>query len=77
MVLRKLAPGGIFVTQSGPAGILSCKEVFTSIHATVRSVFPSVLSYAQHIPSFCDAWGFNIGFSEAKQVGMHSTAEGF
>ena len=27
VVSRKLAPGGIFVTQSGPAGVISCTEV--------------------------------------------------
>lgn len=27
IVATRLAPGGIFVTQSGPAGFLSCKEV--------------------------------------------------
>ncbi|KAG2429255.1 hypothetical protein HXX76_011024 [Chlamydomonas incerta] len=68
VVLKKLAPGGIFITQSGPAGFLSCKEVFSSIHATVRSVFPAVVPYAQHIPSFCDIWGYNMAFSDAAQT---------
>ena len=27
VINSKLAPGGIFVTQSGPAGVLSCTEV--------------------------------------------------
>lgn len=27
VVSKKLAPGGIFVTQSGPAGVISCTEV--------------------------------------------------
>ena len=67
-MLRKLAPGGVFVTQSGPAGFLSCREVFTAIHATLRSVFPTVVPYAQHIPSFCDAWGFNLAFRDTHQV---------
>lgn len=30
VVLEKLNPGGIFITQSGPAGILSCTEVSTT-----------------------------------------------
>ncbi|GFR43194.1 hypothetical protein Agub_g4186 [Astrephomene gubernaculifera] len=75
VVLRKLAPGGVFVTQSGPAGFLSCREVFASIHATVRSVFPAVLAYAQHIPSFCDTWGFNIGFQDPQQAPVLSPEE--
>ncbi|KAL6760201.1 S-adenosyl-L-methionine-dependent methyltransferase [Haematococcus lacustris] len=65
VVRRKLAPGGIFVTQSGPAGLLSAKEVFSTIHRTVSSVFPTVVPYAQHIPSFCECWGFNLAFSHA------------
>ncbi|PNH04653.1 Thermospermine synthase ACAULIS5 [Tetrabaena socialis] len=69
VVLAKLAPGGIFITQSGPAGFLSCQEVFTSIHATTCSVFPgTVIPYAQHIPSFCDVWGFNMAFTDPHQV---------
>ena len=27
VVKRKLAPGGVFVTQSGPAGVLSATQV--------------------------------------------------
>ena len=56
VVQPKLNPDGIFVTQSGPAGVLSSTEVFTAIHSTLHSVFPSVLPYAQHIPSYNDAW---------------------
>lgn len=56
VVKPKLKPDGIFVTQSGPAGVLSSTEVFTAIHSTLYSVFPSVLPYAQHIPSYNDAW---------------------
>ncbi len=56
VVKPKLSPDGIFVTQSGPAGVLSSTEVFTAIHSTLHSVFPSVLPYAQHVPSYNDAW---------------------
>lgn len=56
VVEPKLKSDGIFVTQSGPAGVLSSTEVFTAIHSTLHSVFPSVLPYAQHIPSYNDAW---------------------
>jgi thermospermine synthase len=28
VVKRKLAPGGVFVTQSGPAGVLSATQVY-------------------------------------------------
>ncbi len=56
VVQRKLAPDGIFVTQSGPAGVLSCCEVFTAINRTIAAVFPRVMPYTQHIPSYVDTW---------------------
>jgi thermospermine synthase len=67
VVLPKLNPGGIFITQSGPAGFLSCTEVFTCINATLRSVFPKVVSYTQHMPVFCDVWGWNMALTEPSQ----------
>lgn len=56
VVKPKLNSDGIFVTQSGPAGVLSSTEVFTAIHKTLQSAFPAVVPYAQHIPSYNDAW---------------------
>ncbi len=73
VVLPKLNPGGIFITQSGPCGFNSCTEVFTCINRTLAHVFPKVTPYAQHIPSFCDAWGYNMAFVDAKQVGLGSS----
>lgn len=70
VVLRKLNPGGIFITQSGPAGFLSCTEVFTCINATLRSVFPKVLPYTQHMPVFCDVWGWNMALTDPSQADM-------
>ncbi|KAK9811139.1 hypothetical protein WJX73_006141 [Symbiochloris irregularis] len=64
VIKTKLAEGGIFVTQSGPAGVLTCTEVFTPIASTLKSVFPSIKSYAAHIPSFVDAWGWNLATSD-------------
>ncbi|KAF7830427.1 thermospermine synthase ACAULIS5 [Senna tora] len=54
----KLNNNGIFVTQAGPAGILSHKEVFTSIYNTTKQVFKYVTAYTAHIPSFADTWGW-------------------
>ncbi|GBF87456.1 spermine synthase [Raphidocelis subcapitata] len=68
VVLKKLNPGGIFITQSGPAGILSCTEVFTAINCTLRSVFPRVLPYTQHMPVYCDVWGWNMALTDPKQA---------
>lgn len=68
VIRQKLNPGGIFITQSGPAGFLSCTEVFTCINATLRSVFPHVLPYAQHMPVFCDVWGWNMALTDPAQA---------
>lgn len=68
VVQRKLNPGGIFIGQAGPAGMLSATEVFSSIGLTLKTVFPKVLSYHAHFPSFCDEWGFHMALPDASQV---------
>jgi len=61
MCHRKLAKGGVFVTQSGPGGALNMKDVWTPVYRTLASSsFDHVFAYRAHIPSFFDAWGFNI-----------------
>ncbi|KAF6157109.1 hypothetical protein GIB67_041570 [Kingdonia uniflora] len=54
----KLNHNGIFVTQAGPAGVLTHKEVFSSIYNTLKHVFKYVTAYTAHIPSFVDTWGW-------------------
>ncbi|XVE97749.1 hypothetical protein REPUB_Repub03eG0045400 [Reevesia pubescens] len=54
----KLNENGIFVTQAGPAGIFTHKEVFSSIYNTIKQVFKYVLAYTAHVPSFADTWGW-------------------
>ncbi|EOA28693.1 hypothetical protein CARUB_v10024919mg [Capsella rubella] len=54
----KLSLNGIFVTQAGPAGIFTHKEVFTSIYNTLKQVFKYVKAYTAHVPSFADTWGW-------------------
>ncbi|KAJ3677092.1 hypothetical protein LUZ60_002816 [Juncus effusus] len=54
----KLNYKGIFVTQAGPAGVFTHKEVFTSIYNTLNHVFKHVKAYTTHIPSFADTWGW-------------------
>ena len=61
VVKNKLSDNGIFVTQSGPAGILSHDQVFSPIHNTVKQVFGKAIPFSQHIPSFADTWGWNMG----------------
>ncbi|GMN63239.1 hypothetical protein TIFTF001_032372 [Ficus carica] len=64
----KLKPNGIFVTQAGPAGIFTHKEVFTSIHNTIKQVFKHVMAYTAHIPSFADTWGWVMASDEPFSV---------
>lgn len=43
-------------------------QVFTAINCTLRSVFPRVVPYSQHMPVFCDVWGYNLALTDASQV---------
>jgi len=63
-VLSKLNTGGIFVTQSGGAGLLTYMECFTVIHNTMRVSFPKAYPYLSEIPSFGSPWGFNMGLKD-------------
>ncbi len=56
----RLKPGGILVTQSGPAGYLSLHECFTTIINTLGSLFGYSRSYQAHVPSFITLWGFGM-----------------
>ena len=60
----RLKPGGILVTQSGPAGYLSLRECFTTIYKTLAGVFAHARAYQTHIPSFITLWGFTIASDE-------------
>lgn len=64
MCLSKLNPGGIFVTQSGQAGVKRHHLVWSPVNATLRQVFPAVRAYNQAVYSFMDEWGWNIAFSD-------------
>ena len=56
----KLNPGGILVTQSGPAGLLSYQECFTTIRKTLAGVFNHTIPAHVHIPAFQTLWGFTL-----------------
>ena len=56
----KLNPGGILVTQSGPAGLLSYQECFTTIYRTLISAFTHTVPIQVHIPAFQTLWGFSL-----------------
>lgn len=72
VVKPKLNPGGIFVTQAGPAGVLSHKEVFTSIYNTLRNVFTYVVAYSAHVPSYADTWGWVVASDQPMMNNMSS-----
>ena len=56
----RLKPGGILVTQSGPAGLLSHQECFTTINRTLSATFAHCVPCQVHVPAFQTLWGFNI-----------------
>ena len=56
----KLAPGGVLVTQSGPAGLLSFQECFTTIYNTLSKVFQHTMPLQVHVPAFQTLWGFTL-----------------
>ncbi len=60
LVRGRLNPGGIMVTQSGPAGLLSHQECFTTIANTLDRVFNHVIPTQVHVPAFQTLWGINI-----------------
>ncbi|KAL6224242.1 hypothetical protein ACLB2K_003097 [Fragaria x ananassa] len=66
-----LKDNGIFVTQAGPAGILSHKDIFTSIYNTVKHVFKYVFAYTAHVPSYADSCGWVViaGFRNESKAG--------
>ncbi|MEE8466139.1 MAG: polyamine aminopropyltransferase [Dehalococcoidia bacterium] len=56
----RLNPGGVLVTQSGPAGLLNFTECFTTIFNTLGTLFSHVKAAQVHIPAFQTLWGFTI-----------------
>jgi len=59
----KLNPGGVIVTQSGQSGIKQHHLVFSPIHNTLKSVFPTTVAYNQAVYSFLDEWGWNMALT--------------
>lgn len=56
----KINPGGIFITQSGAAGVKSHKLVYSAINRTVREAFKHVIPMSQVVYSFLDEWGYQM-----------------
>lgn len=59
----RLNPGGMLVVQ---AGVLNSLEYFShcTIRRTLGSVFPSVHSYTQYVPTFLSEWSFILASDE-------------
>jgi len=57
IVQSRLNAGGILVTQSGPAGLLSHHECFTTIARTLGSIFRWTVPTQVHVPAFQTLWG--------------------
>ena len=56
----RLNPGGVLVTQSGPAGLPNHQECFTTIFHTLGEVFAHSAAAQVHVPAFQTLWGFTI-----------------
>ena len=56
----RLNPGGVLVTQSGPSGLLSYQECFTTIFNTLSSIFKYTAPAQVHVPAFATLWGFTL-----------------
>ncbi|KAI4335237.1 hypothetical protein L6164_013903 [Bauhinia variegata] len=67
----KLKDRGIFVTQAGPAGVLSHHQVFSPIYHTMKQVFTYVVAYTAHVPSFADTCGWIMGSDHPLSLEPH------
>lgn len=56
----RMNPGGVLVTQSGPAGLSTHQECFTCIYHSLSQVFTHTAAAQAHIPAFQTLWGFTI-----------------
>ena len=64
LAAQRLNPGGILVTQSGPAGLINYTECFTPIARTLGDLFPQIRPYTVYVPSFITPWGFVMAVSD-------------
>jgi len=62
MVKDRLTDEGIVVIQAGSANLNMIKG-FSSVYRTLKHVFPLVLPYQSHIPSYVGPWAFFLASS--------------
>ena len=66
---NNLTEEGIFVTQSYSVDLdEKGHKTFTAIHNTLEQIFPQVIPYRVHIPSFLGDYGFNLCLKSPKKV---------
>lgn len=60
---RALRTGGCFVVQAGP---LAPPEMALHVRLarTVQEVFPHMVSYGSHVPTYASPWGYLLGSSD-------------
>ncbi len=68
-IINVLNHDGVFVTQATEI-FYSQPEVHSIINKTVASVFPTVASYCEYIPSLGSIWGFVVGSSKYSPQGL-------
>jgi len=73
LVRDRLTPGG---TMSMQAGMTKLGELgfFTSIHRTLREVFPMVAAYQSFISCFGTPWGFIVASKKVDPAGQGAPA---
>jgi spermidine synthase len=59
LVRERLTPGGAMTMQAGMAKVGEL-DFFTSIHRTLREVFPEVAAYQTFVSCFGTPWGFIV-----------------
>ena len=60
IVKSRMSPDSILVTQSGPAGLLSHQECFTTIYNTLTGIFNHTAPTQVHVPAFQTLWGLTL-----------------
>lgn len=69
----KLAPNGVLVTQAGPLSVNQVTEVCTPVAKTLAAVFPTVMTYGAHIPSFGHTWAYHLALKDHPEGADYAT----
>ena len=66
---ERLSPGGLLVTQSGPAS-MRMTHVLTAVNRTMREAFPEVRSARFNMPSFGCDWSITVGSEDPSALAL-------